>query len=220
MYLWLLCLLLKILPILSIDQISHWQNYIFVKALILSPNSFQTKLPDLANKNMWCPVKFNYYMGHSYTTNYSLLIWNSNTTRHPVLSGTAMGFKSPASTGALPERENNPPGCRAQGMGGGHHLAGREEKASQQKWYLPPRKVSSTACGKELACGGGRGRHGSRWLGSGGGGSGARKEMEMTTFTQKSLPAVQETPVRSLWGRSPGEGIGYPLPYFWASLVA
>ena len=39
------------------------------------------------------------------------------------------------------------------------------------------------------------------------------------TFTQKSLPAVQETPVRSLWGRSPGERIGYPFQYFWASLV-
>ena len=37
----------------------------------------------------------------------------------------------------------------------------------------------------------------------------------------KNLPAVQET---SVWvpgsGRSPGEGIGYPLQYSWASLVA
>ena len=36
----------------------------------------------------------------------------------------------------------------------------------------------------------------------------------------KNLPAVQET---SVWvpgsGRSPGEGIGYPLQYSWASLV-
>ena len=36
----------------------------------------------------------------------------------------------------------------------------------------------------------------------------------------KNPPAVQETPVRFL-GRedSPGEGIGYPLQYSWASLV-
>ena len=36
----------------------------------------------------------------------------------------------------------------------------------------------------------------------------------------KNLPAVQET---SVWvpgsGRSPGEGIGYPLQYSWASLA-
>ena len=34
---------------------------------------------------------------------------------------------------------------------------------------------------------------------------------------------MQETPVQSLgdwWGRSAGEGIGYPLRYSWASLVA
>ena len=32
---------------------------------------------------------------------------------------------------------------------------------------------------------------------------------------------MQETPVRFLdWGSSPGEGIGYPLQYSWASLVA
>ena len=30
---------------------------------------------------------------------------------------------------------------------------------------------------------------------------------------------MQETPVPGL-GRSPGEGIGYPLQYSWASLVA
>ena len=36
----------------------------------------------------------------------------------------------------------------------------------------------------------------------------------------KNLPALQET--RSIPGseRSPGEGIGYPLQYSWASLVA
>ena len=36
----------------------------------------------------------------------------------------------------------------------------------------------------------------------------------------KNLPAMQETPVQFL-GRedSPGEGIGYPLQYSWASLV-
>ena len=31
---------------------------------------------------------------------------------------------------------------------------------------------------------------------------------------------MQETPVRFLSGRSPGEAIGYPLQYSWASLVA
>ena len=36
----------------------------------------------------------------------------------------------------------------------------------------------------------------------------------------KNLPALQETWVRSRLGRSPGEGIGYPLQYSWASLVA
>ena len=37
----------------------------------------------------------------------------------------------------------------------------------------------------------------------------------------KNLPAMQETLVRLLGqGRSPGEGIGYPLQYSWASLVA
>ena len=37
----------------------------------------------------------------------------------------------------------------------------------------------------------------------------------------KNPPAIQETPVRFLLsGRSPGEGIGYPLQYLWASLVA
>ena len=37
----------------------------------------------------------------------------------------------------------------------------------------------------------------------------------------KNLPAMQETPssIPGL-GRSPGEGIGYPLQYSWASLVA
>ena len=37
----------------------------------------------------------------------------------------------------------------------------------------------------------------------------------------KNPSAMQETPVRFLGlGRSPGEGIGYPLQYSWASLVA
>ena len=37
----------------------------------------------------------------------------------------------------------------------------------------------------------------------------------------KNLPAMQEIPVRFLGlGRSAGEGIGYPLQYSWASLVA
>ena len=40
----------------------------------------------------------------------------------------------------------------------------------------------------------------------------------------KNPPAMQETPVgeRSIpgFGRSTGEGIGYPLQYSWASLVA
>ena len=36
----------------------------------------------------------------------------------------------------------------------------------------------------------------------------------------KNLPAMQETPVQfSGSGTSPGEGIGYPLQYSWASLV-
>ena len=34
----------------------------------------------------------------------------------------------------------------------------------------------------------------------------------------ENLPAMQETPVPGL-GRSPGEGIGYPLQYSWGSLV-
>ena len=46
----------------------------------------------------------------------------------------------------------------------------------------------------------------------------------MMTQLVKSLPAMQETPASlSLIpgsGRSPGEGIGYPLQYSWASLVA
>ena len=38
----------------------------------------------------------------------------------------------------------------------------------------------------------------------------------------KNPPAMQETPPSSIpgLGRSPGEGIGYPLQYSWASLVA
>ena len=37
----------------------------------------------------------------------------------------------------------------------------------------------------------------------------------------KNLPAMQETLVQLLGlGRSPGEGIGYPFQYSWASLVA
>ena len=35
-----------------------------------------------------------------------------------------------------------------------------------------------------------------------------------------NLPAIQETPVWFLVGRSPGGGISYPLQYSWASLVA
>ena len=35
----------------------------------------------------------------------------------------------------------------------------------------------------------------------------------------KNPPAMQETPVPG-WGRAPGEGIGCPLQYSWASLVA
>ena len=36
----------------------------------------------------------------------------------------------------------------------------------------------------------------------------------------KNLPAMQETPVKIPGSRrSPGEGIGYPLQYSWASLV-
>ena len=37
----------------------------------------------------------------------------------------------------------------------------------------------------------------------------------------KNLPVMQESLVQLLGlGRSPGEGIGYPLQYSWASLVA
>ena len=37
----------------------------------------------------------------------------------------------------------------------------------------------------------------------------------------KNPPAMQETPVRFLgWEDPTGEGIGYPLQYSWASLVA
>ena len=36
----------------------------------------------------------------------------------------------------------------------------------------------------------------------------------------KNLPAMQETGLIPGSGRSPGEGIGYPLQYSWASLVA
>ena len=35
----------------------------------------------------------------------------------------------------------------------------------------------------------------------------------------KNLSAKQETLVRFLGGEVPGEGIGYPLQYSWASLV-
>ena len=36
----------------------------------------------------------------------------------------------------------------------------------------------------------------------------------------KNLPAMQETPIQFLgWEDPPGEGIGYPLQYSWASLV-
>ena len=36
----------------------------------------------------------------------------------------------------------------------------------------------------------------------------------------KNPPAIQETLVLFLGGRSAGEGIGYPLQYNWVSLVA
>ena len=36
----------------------------------------------------------------------------------------------------------------------------------------------------------------------------------------KNKPAIQEIPVGPGSGSSPGEGIGYPLQYSWASLVA
>ena len=36
----------------------------------------------------------------------------------------------------------------------------------------------------------------------------------------KNLPAMQEIPVRFWVRKFPGEGIGYPLQYSWASLVA
>ena len=37
----------------------------------------------------------------------------------------------------------------------------------------------------------------------------------------KNPPAMQETPVQFLgWGRSAGEGMGYPLQYSWTSFVA
>ena len=36
----------------------------------------------------------------------------------------------------------------------------------------------------------------------------------------KNPPAMQETPVRFLFGRSTGKGIGYPVQYSLASLVA
>ena len=37
----------------------------------------------------------------------------------------------------------------------------------------------------------------------------------------KNLPAMQETPVQFLgWEDTSGEEIGYPLQYFWASLMA
>ena len=36
----------------------------------------------------------------------------------------------------------------------------------------------------------------------------------------KESAAMQETPVLPESGRSPGEGIGYPVQYYWASLVA
>ena len=36
----------------------------------------------------------------------------------------------------------------------------------------------------------------------------------------KNLPAMQKTSLIPGLGRSAGEGIGYPLQYYWASLVA
>ena len=35
----------------------------------------------------------------------------------------------------------------------------------------------------------------------------------------KNLPAMQDNRLIPGWGRSAGEGIGYPLQYSWASLV-
>ena len=43
----------------------------------------------------------------------------------------------------------------------------------------------------------------------------------MKAHLVKDLPAMQETPVQFLgWKDFPGDGIGYPLQYSWASLVA
>ena len=42
----------------------------------------------------------------------------------------------------------------------------------------------------------------------------------LITQLVKNPPAMQETLVRFLSGRSAGEGIGYPLQYSWASLVS
>ena len=36
----------------------------------------------------------------------------------------------------------------------------------------------------------------------------------------KNLPAMQETRFNSWFRKIPGEGVGYPLQYSWASLVA
>ena len=36
----------------------------------------------------------------------------------------------------------------------------------------------------------------------------------------KNPPATQDTQMIPVSGRSPGEGIGYPLQYSWSSLVA
>ena len=66
--------------------------------------------------------------------------------------------------------------------------------------------------------GGRQGRSGSGYLGGEGvGGSWARKELEMMPFTPSCNTGDPGSIPGS--GRSPGEGIGYPLQYFWASLV-
>ena len=46
-------------------------------------------------------------------------------------------------------------------------------------------------------------------------------ELIVTKGKVKNLPAMQETPgLIPESGRSPREGIGYPLPYSWPSLIA
>ena len=42
----------------------------------------------------------------------------------------------------------------------------------------------------------------------------------LVTQLVKNPPAMQETPIRFLSWKIPGEGLGYPLQYSWASLGA